>query len=239
MAKNILITGATGGIGEATARYLAQKGNHLILTCKTKKEQLTALCDELTKEYNIVCKGFVCDVSNYENVTKLFSEISHLDVLINNAGISHIGLLQDLTFEEWRQIIDTNLSSCFYTSKHAIPLFLQNGKGSIINISSVWGNVGASMEVAYSASKGGMNSFTRALAKELAPSHIRVNAIACGVIETAMNHCFSEEEREALRLEIPADRFGEPIEVAQMIEQLINSPEYLTGQVVTMDGGWY
>ena len=115
---------------------------------------------------------------------------------------------------------------------------LQKHSGRIINISSVWGNVGASMEVAYSASKGGVNSFTKALAKELAPSNIQVNAISCGVIDTAMNHCFSPEEMDALRQEIPADRLGQPEEVGQLVLQLIQAPAYLTGQILTIDGGW-
>jgi 3-oxoacyl-[acyl-carrier protein] reductase len=115
---------------------------------------------------------------------------------------------------------------------------LKKKSGHIINISSVWGNIGASMEVAYSASKGGVNSFTKALAKELAPSHISVNAIACGVIDTDMNRCFNIEEMEQLRAEIPADRIGQPAEAAQLVVSLLNAPEYLTGQVITMDGGW-
>ena len=140
--------------------------------------------------------------------------------------------------EEWRKVLSTNLDSCFYTSKYAIPLMLKKHAGRIINISSVWGNVGASTEVAYSASKGGVNAFTKALAKELAPSNIQVNAIACGVIDTSMNACFSEEDMEALRAEIPADRIGDPAEVAKLALQLVNAPAYLTGQIITMDGGW-
>lgn len=132
----------------------------------------------------------------------------------------------------------TNLDALFYTCRHAIPLMLQNHRGKIINISSVWGNVGASMETAYSASKGGMNSFTRALAKELAPSGIQVNAIACGAIDTDMNKSFSPEDIDALRNEIPADRLGQPEEAAQMVLSLLHAPDYLTGQVITMDGGW-
>ena len=115
---------------------------------------------------------------------------------------------------------------------------LQKHSGRIINISSVWGNVGASTEVAYSASKGGVNAFTRALAKELAPSGIAVNAIACGMIDTDMNRCFSAKELEALRAEIPADRIGQPSEVADALLSLLRTPTYLTGQIVTLDGGW-
>lgn len=234
------VTGATGGIGHAIATKLAQSGYDLILISRNKKEQLESLCQELSC-YSVSCQGYLCDLGDYSQVQKVFEQIGNakIDVLINNAGMAHIGLLQDMSVEEWQQIINTNLSSCFYTSKLTIPGMLSQGHGKIINISSVWGNVGASMEVAYSASKGGMNSFTKALAKELAPSNIQVNAIACGVIDTAMNHCFSEEERDSLCQEIPADRFGSPEEVAALVVSLLESPSYLTGQVITMDGGWY
>ena len=143
-----------------------------------------------------------------------------------------------MSAETWQNIIHTNLSSAFYTSKEAIPYMLSKQAGKIINISSVWGNVGASCEVAYSASKGGLNSFTKALAKELAPSNIQVNAIACGCIDTEMNRCFSEEERQALADEIPAGRFGKPEEVAELVFSIAEKHNYLTGQIITLDGGW-
>ena len=172
------------------------------------------------------------------DVRELFEGISDLDVLVNNAGISHIGLLQDMTDDEWDEVIGTNLSSAFYTCRCAIPLMLRKHTGRILNISSVWGNVGASLETAYSASKGGLNAFTRALSKELAPSGICVNAIACGVIDTDMNACFSEEDMDALKKEIPADRIGSPEEVAALAVQLLRTPSYMTGQIITLDGGW-
>ena len=177
-------------------------------------------------------------MGNAQDVARLFSEINHLDVLVNNAGISYGGLLSDMSAEDWHKVMAVNLDSCFYTSKHAIPLMLKKHSGRIINISSVWGNVGASMEVAYSASKGGINAFTKALAKELAPSNIQVNAIACGVIDTSMNACFTAEDMVALTEEIPADRIGKPEEVAHLSLQLAQAPTYLTGQIITLDGGW-
>ena len=140
--------------------------------------------------------------------------------------------------KDWDNVLSTNLSSAFYTARQAIPLMLKEHSGKIINISSVWGNVGASTEVAYSASKGGLNAFTRALAKELAPSNIQVNAIACGIIDTDMNHCFSQEEIDSIIEESPADRLGTAQEAARMVLQIINSPAYLTGQIITLDGGW-
>ena len=187
------------------------------------------------------CKPFF-SYGSFPLYLKLFSEIKEtfggVDIVINNAGIAHIGLLSDMTPEEWNNIINVNLSSAFFTSKLAIPYMLSKQAGKIINISSVWGNVGSSCEVAYSASKGGLNSFTKALAKELAPSNIQVNAIACGCIDTEMNQCFSEEERKELIEEIPAGRFGTPEEVAALVYTVANESGFLTGQIITLDGGW-
>lgn len=236
--KTALVTGASRGIGLAIATILAQNGYHLHLTCKNSYKQLQDTAKSLSKTYNITCKAHKTDMSNFAEVWTLFSNIDSLDVLINNAGISHIGLLQDTTVDEWQKVIDTNLSSVFFTSKMAIPKLLENKSGTIINISSIWGDVGASMEVAYSASKGGVNAFTKALAKELAPSNIAVNAISCGVIDTDMNKCFSKNEMAALIEEIPANRLGTPQEVAELTLQLINSPKYLTGQVISINGGF-
>ena len=237
--KTALITGASRGIGKAIAHTFAQNGYHLYLTCKNN----LSLLDELKKDLesnlpNISCQIFQCDMGNPTEVAQLFDSISELDVIVNNAGISHVGLLTDMSDDQWRNLMATNLDSLFYTSKYGVPKMLANHSGKIINISSVWGNVGASMEVAYSASKGGVNSFTKALAKELAPSNIQVNAIACGLIDTDMNACFSEEDLHYIIEEIPADRIGKPEEVARLCYMLAEAPEYLTGQILTMDGGW-
>ncbi len=242
MKPTILITGASRGIGKAIATRFAQEGCSLIINCSKSASSLMKLKDELEKNYHVPILASVGNVGDYIYVEQLFKEIvaefGGVDIVVNNAGISHIGLLSDMTPEEWQRIIDTNLSSAFYTSKLAIPYMLTKQAGKIINISSVWGNIGASCEVAYSASKGGMNSFTKALAKELAPSNIQVNAIACGCIDTEMNHCFSEEERQNLINDIPAGRFGTPDEVAALVYTLANNNNYLTGQIITLDGGW-
>lgn len=236
--KNVLITGASRGIGRAAAHCFAQAGYDLYLTCISSIDRLRELADSLSSRYNITCTAILADMGCYTDVERVFSQISDLDILVNNAGVSHVGLLSDMSPEEWHRVLGTNLDSCFYTSKLAIPLFLQKHSGKIINISSVWGNVGASMEVAYSASKGGINAFTKALAKELAPSNIQVNAIAFGAIDTDMNACFTSQELADLAAEIPADRLGTAEEAGQLIFQLSQAPEYLTGQVITMDGGW-
>lgn len=238
MTKYALVTGASRGIGRAVADVLAADGYHLYLTCINSKDVLYAYAKELSEKYHISCTPFVCDMGNDEDVDALFASVGDLDVLVNNAGISYVGLLNEMSVTDWRKIMAVNVDSVFYTCRRAIPLMLHKHSGKIINISSVWGNVGASMEVAYSASKGAVNSFTKALAKELAPSHIQVNAIACGVIDTDMNRCFSMEDMDALRQEIPCDRIGTPAEAAQMVLHLLQAPEYLTGQVITLDGGW-
>ena len=235
---NALVTGASRGIGKAIAEALAADGYDLILTCRNSIGELEKFAASLEEKYGIsVCAERV-DMKVSADVRELFEGITDLDVLINNAGISHVGLLQDMTDDEWDEVIGTNLSSAFYTCRCAIPLMLRKHSGRILNISSVWGNVGASLETAYSASKGGLNSFTRALSKELAPSGISVNAIACGVIDTDMNAVFSEEDMDALKKEIPADRIGSPEEVAALALQLLKTPEYMTGQIITLDGGW-
>jgi 3-oxoacyl-[acyl-carrier protein] reductase len=236
--KTALVTGASRGIGLAIATILAQNGYQLHLTCKNSYKKLKKIAGELSEAYNVPCFAHKTDMGNFAEVWTLFSEIDTLDILINNAGISHVGLLQDTSVDVWQKVLDTNLSSLFYTSKLSIPKMLENEGGVIINISSIWGNVGASMEVAYSASKGGVNAFTKALAKELAPSNISVNAISCGVIDTDMNKNLSKEEMAALIEEIPANRMGTPREVATLVLQLIDSPKYLTGQIITMDGGF-
>lgn len=238
MKKKALITGASRGIGKAIAVSLAQMGCDLYLTCHKNIELLKELAEILEKNYNIKCYCYSFSVCDEEKMQKMFDEIPYLDILVNNAGISYIGLLTDMSYQEWREVLETNLDSCFLTCRYAVPAMVRRQSGKIINISSVWGNVGASMEVAYSASKGGMNAFTKALAKELAPSNIQVNAVACGVIDTDMNKCFNQEEQEQLIQEIPADRMGRAEEVAAFVKLICTGNEYLTGQVISLDGGW-
>lgn len=236
--KIALVTGASRGIGRAIAEALAAEGYRLYLTCKSSGEDLTQLSHQLSETYHIESTPIVADMGDAQAVERLFSQINDLTLLVNNAGVSHIGLLHQMSLPEWQNLMNVNLNALFYACRLAIPMMLKRHAGKIINISSVWGNVGASMEVAYAASKGGVNAFTKALAKELAPSGIQVNAIACGVIDTDMNRCFSPEELEALRSEIPSDRIGQPEEVAELVLSLLHAPAYLTGQIITLDGGW-
>lgn len=240
--KTVLVTGASRGIGRAIALVFAKEGYHVFLNCNHSVIQLEKVRAEIEALPNASCDMVIGDVGNPDHVEKMFKLIYKkcdcLDVLVNNAGIAHIGLLSEMTDKEWNRIIQTNLSSVFYCSRAVIPEMVSKKEGKIINISSMWGTAGASCEAAYSATKAGVHGLTKALAKELAPSNIQVNAIACGVIDTDMNKQLSEEDKIVLKNEIPASRFGTPEEVADMVIQLVNSPTYLTGQVIGFDGAY-
>ena len=241
-AKYALITGASRGIGRACALRFAREGWHVFLNCRSSLEELEEVQEEIQKHLPGDCTLVPGDVGSPADVRQIFEKIYQicpcLDVLVNNAGIAHMGLLTDMTDSEWQRLLDTNLSSVFYCCRSAISHMVSQKSGKIINISSMWGTVGASCEAAYSATKSGMNGLTKALAKELAPSNVQVNAIACGVIDTAMNAQFSEEEREALREEIPAGRFADSEEVAALALTLASGHSYLTGQIIGLDGGY-
>ncbi len=241
-ANCIWITGASRGIGAATARLFASQGWNLALTCIHSQDKLMALKKELEDTWHITCQTFVGDMGSYEQVSQCMEDIlktfGHVDMLVNNAGISRIGLFTDLTPADWQLLLQTNLTSVFNCCHQVLPSMLREKSGRIINISSVWGCVGASCEVAYSATKGGIHALTQALAKELAPSGIAVNAIACGAIDTDMNACLSQTDKQALEEEIPAGRLGRPQEVAELIWRIGQSPAYLTGQIIRLDGGW-
>lgn len=242
MAKKVvLITGASRGIGKAIAVKFAKKGYNVVINRAHREQELLQAKKEI-EQYQVSCTAFLGDMGDMDTCRRLFELIKKqygtLDVLINNAGIDYIGLLQDMSSEDWERILRTNLTSVFNCCKLAIPVMLAAGEGKIINISSVWGNVGASCEVAYSATKGGVNAFTRALAKELAPSNIQVNAVACGAIDTEMNRWMEEDELISLVEEIPAGRLGNAEEIADFVYHLGYKGTYLTGQVIGMDGGW-
>ena len=239
--KTVLVTGSSRGIGRACALAFAGAGYHVFINCRNSTDKLKTLEREIL-DAGGSCTKLPGDVSSPETVRSLFREItaacSGLDVLVNNAGIAHFGLLSDMSDDEWRNVLDTNLTSAFYCCREAIPYMVSKKKGRIINISSMWGTSGASCEAAYSASKSGLNGLTRALAKELAPSNIQVNDIACGVIDTEMNSRLDMEERAALEEEIPTGRFGTAEETARLVLMLAEAPSYLTGQVIGMDGGF-
>lgn len=241
MKKCVLITGASRGIGHAIALEFAKKKYNIVICSSNSPTELSETAKEI-EQLGAGCLSFTLNIGDYDTVTQMFDDIKNrfggVDILVNNAGISHVGLLQDMTPDEWSHMVNVNLDSVFNTCRNAIPYMLKKQEGYIINISSIWGVCGASCEVAYSATKGGINSFTKALAKELAPINIAVNAIACGVIDTAMNACFSKEDMEELINEIPAGRLGRPEEIARLTVSLTENSKYLTGQIIVMDGGF-
>ncbi len=225
--KKALITGASRGIGRAIAEKL-KKEYDLFLICQNN----TSMMSDLPGNH------YTGDIKDYEFIKKIFEDIVTLDLLINNAGISCFGQIQDITPEKWDEVIKTDLTSVYNTCHFASKLMIRQQHGHIINISSMWGMSGASCESAYSAAKGGINAFTKALAKELAPSGIAVNALAPGVIDTDMNKHLSSAEIKELEEQIPAGRIGKPEEVAETVYLMAQMPVYLTGQIITIDGGF-
>lgn len=240
--KTVFITGASRGIGRAIALRFAAAGYDLAICCLNNTAMLDALKSEVCSQYGVDCLTFTGDTGDYHTMMDMleqtFSRYGKIDVLVNNSGISYIGLLTDMSPEDWQHIVNTNLTSVFNCCRLTVPRMVQRKKGKIINISSVWGCCGASCEVAYSATKGGINAFTQALARELAPSNIQVNAIACGAIDTEMNHFLSDDDRQSLTDEIPAGRFGLPEEVAELAFDLAEKHPYMNGQIIRLDGGW-
>ena len=240
MSEVVIITGASRGIGREIAKRLSMKRLTVIANYnKSEKE-----AEELKKELEE--KGFIidivkADVSKREDAKKLvkfaLDKYGRIDILINNAGISEYKLFTDETDEDWDKIINTNLYSVFAMSQEVIPNMIHNKKGLIINMSSAWGVVGGSLEAIYSVSKAGVDGLTKALAKELGPSNIRVNSIAPGMIYTKMNSKFTEEELEVIKEEIPLGKIGDTTDVAKCVEWLIED-KYTTGQVISINGGW-
>ena len=241
MKRTAIITGASRGIGKACALELAHHFDCIVINSCHHTVDLEQTKQEI-EALNCQCFAFAGDVSDYtftsSMMRRILEQCPDVELLVNNAGISYIGLLTDMSPSDWNRIIQTNLSSLFNCSQPLIPDMVRRQSGHIINISSMWGISGASCEVAYSAAKGGVNAFTHALGKELAPSHVRVNAIACGAIDTQMNACFNEAELQALCDEIPFCRLGKPEEIAKLVYQLYESPLYLTGEVIKIDGGY-
>jgi len=240
MQKTVLVTGGSRGIGKAICKLLATEGYNVVLNYNKSEAQALEIKTELKNiGYNI--EIFKADVSIMDQVKDLIkftiNKFGTIDILINNAGISKWGLFTDLTESEWDEIINVNLKSVFNVTSNALPYMINQKSGCIINISSVWGISGASCEVAYSASKAGIIGLTKALAKEVGPSNIRVNAIAPGMINTDMNSNINEEIKNEIKEEIPLNKIGEPEDIAKCILWLAND-SYTTGQVICIDGGW-
>ncbi|MFI3174670.1 MAG: 3-oxoacyl-ACP reductase FabG [Bacillota bacterium] len=239
--KIVFVTGSSRGIGKAIAKAFLKDGHTVILHGGHDKERLLATYAELSKDYTAIHSVFG-DVSSYKECQRIIEEIheavGEIDVLVHNAGVSHIGLFTDMKPAEYEALMQTNLFSVFHLSHLVIPSMVAKKSGFILGISSIWGESGASCEAVYSASKAGMNAFCKSMAKELGPSGIRVNALACGAIDTEMNQNLSIEEKELFAEQISLSRFGTPEEVASFVVCLAgDGASYLTGQVVTLDGG--
>jgi 3-oxoacyl-[acyl-carrier protein] reductase len=237
-----LVTGASGGIGSSIARKFASSGIHIVVHYWKSQESVMKVIDQC-KEFDVKVLPVQADIRSRQEVEKMrqICEAEGLlpDIVVNNAGIAHYALLSDLTEEDWDRIMDTNVKGMFLNTQIFMPHMIIRKFGRIINISSVWGLTGASCEVAYSTAKGAMNAFTKALAKELAPSGITVNAIAPGVVETNMNRHLTSEEQAALKNEIPAGRFANPEEIAELAYFLsLPQSAYITGQIISPNGGW-
>lgn len=240
MEKIIIVTGASRGIGREIAKQLAKDGNKVVANYNNSKEKAEELKSELEKE-NIKIDIFKADVSKREESKALveyaINEYGRIDILINNAGISLWEPFTDLTDTQWEKIINNNLYSAVVTTQETVKYMIRRQEGCIINISSIWGMVGASCEVAYSITKAGIDGFTKALAKELGPSNIRVNSIAPGTIDTEMNSNLSEEDIERLKEEIPLGRIGKTTDIVKAVKWLIED-NFTTGQIISPNGGW-
>lgn len=241
MKRNVLITGASGAIGSAAAIEFAKEHYNLFLVCNSRINELDEFADKLSSTYDI--EVFTASV-DFANTAKAKDDLEDflgettIDVLVNNAGISYVGLFQDMSASAWNNLVNINLNSVFATCSTVVPGMIGKQSGKIINVSSVWGNVGASCEVAYSATKGGINSFTKALAKELALSGISVNALSPGLVDTPMNSHLTDEELNDLYDQIPIGRAATPEEIGKCILKVSELPDYITGQIITADGGW-
>ena len=238
--KIILVTGASRGIGRAIAKLLAENNYTVIANYNKSFNKAKSLRDELN-EKNIKIDIFKADVSKRDEVKELInfvlSKYGRIDVLINNAGIAQEKLFQDITDEDWNNVINTNLYSVFCVTQEAIQNMIQNKSGLIINISSIYSVAGGSLACAYSASKAGIDGITKALAKELGPSNIRINSIAPGVIDTDMNNYLTKKDIEDIKSQSSLQRIGNGIDIARCILWLVED-EFTTGQIISIDGGW-
>ena len=238
--KTAIITGGAQGIGRAISIVLAKKGYNVVINYNNSEKEALEL-KKYIENNNGIAEVFKADLTKREEAKKLIQftieKFKKIDVLINNAGVSLIKLFTDYTDEDWNRIINNNLYSAFVMCQEVIPNMIHNKNGNIINISSVWGMVGASLEVIYSISKAGMDGLTKALAKELGPSNIRVNSIAPGAIDTDMNEQLSKEELKQLEEDTPLGRIGLPQDIAKCVKWLIED-NFTTGQIISVNGGW-
>lgn len=240
MAKTVIVTGGSRGIGATIVNLLAKEGYHVILNYHKSEEIAKKIQEESTKKgYHV--EIFKADVAKREEVKKLvdfaIEKFQKIDVLINNAGISQTKLFTDITEDDWNTMLNIDLNSVFHMSQEVVPYMIHEKQGCIINISSIWGMIGASCEVHYSVAKAGVDAMTKSLAKELGPSNIRVNSIAPGIIDTDMNKYLSPEELQQIKEEIPLGKIGDTLSIAKCAKWLIED-DYTTGQIISINGGW-
>lgn len=236
--KIILITGAAKGIGRGIVEELSKNGeNIIIVNYNNSKREAIELKEKIEKSIEIYRADITNKIEVENMINYIIDKYGKIDVLINNAGISQIKMFNDITEEDWNNMITTNLTSAFFTTKAVANNMIHNKNGCIINISSIWGIVGGSCEVHYSASKAGLIGMSKALAKELGPSNIRVNVIAPGDIDTDMNNNLSEKSIEIIKEETPLGKIGKPIDIARCVRWLMED-EFTTGQVISPNGGW-
>lgn len=238
--KNVIVTGGSRGIGKCIVENLAREGYNVLLNYNKSEKQAKKIQNDL-KEEGILIEIFRADVSKKTEVKKMIefalSKWNKIDVVVNNAGIARLQMFQDITEEDWNEIIDTNLKSAFYMCQGVVSNMIHEKSGCIINISSIWGIVGASCETVYSISKAGIDALTKSLAKELGPSNIRVNSIAPGVINTDMNSKLDEHIIKEIKNDTPLERIGNPIDIYRCVKWLIED-EFTTGQVISVNGGY-
>lgn len=232
----VLVTGASRGIGRKIAKKMSQKGYKVIANYNKSEEEAQKL-----KQENDNIDIYKADVSKRVEVHQMVNDViqkyGKIDILINNAGIAQEKMFIDVTDEDWNEIINNNLYSTFCVIQEVLPTMTARKKGCIINISSIWGMVGASCESIYSISKAGIDAMTKSLAKELGPSNIRVNSIAPGIIDTDMNKNLSEQDIKNIENEIPLERIGSTMDIAKCVEWLVED-NYTTGQIISINGGW-
>lgn len=234
--KVAIVTGASRGIGRAIAKSLAKK-DYIVIANYNKSEKEAI---ELNNEFTNI-EIFKADVSKREEAKNMIdytlNKFGKIDVLVNNAGIDQQKLFQDVTDEDWQKVINTNLYSAFCVTQEVLPNMIHNKSGCIINISSIWGQIGASCETIYSISKAGIDAMTKSLSKELGPSNIRVNSIAPGFIDTDMNKKYSANDIKEIKKETPLQKIGQPDDIAKCVNWLVED-RFTTGQVIAINGGW-
>lgn len=241
--KSVLVTGGARGIGAAVCVALAQQGYAVAINYNQSKDKAESLAKVIVESYEVPALTVKADVSDYQQVCDMVDFVNKsfggIDVLVNNAGIAQQKLFTDISCDDWKSMMATNLDGVFYCSKEVLKGMISKKQGVIVNISSMWGQVGASCEVHYSAAKAGVIGLTKALAKEVGPSNVRVNCIAPGVITTDMVSYFSTEDMNALKEETPLQKLGTPKNIADAVSFLVSSKaDFITGQVFGVNGGF-